>query len=434
MKTNKIFNFITFFIGVIFVIEINAQTNIGINFPINIPISNMDNTATPGLLYGSLNFGYMFAPNHEGRIDLSYHKFGEKTYYNSKISGSFIPITFGYNYYFVNNDFKFYATINTGNYIGSGDFKKSHLGFAPGFGLSYAFPNSNIKLNFSPLYNIVSSAGDNIHYLSLNIGLAYKLSSGESSGIETKDETSGTKKTTKNEKKKDNVKKSKELKFESTGTSADGFLKASFDLGKRVKEFNTKLEDITIFISVLLSNPADLIGKDASAAIITTRQTGSSAISNVNFEELTTKANLFKDLKTSDIKSYDDAKAKYKDAKDLKDSVLKEIMAKVDIFKDLKTSDFLPTITGFIDDLKGVQNDLKQIPDDVTKLINEAKDLPGNLKSELTGLKATKLPKVLKGIDQSKGNLEATTQEVPKMVDNVIKLISLLDVISSSFK
>jgi hypothetical protein len=186
-------------------------------------------------------------------------------------------------------------------------------------------------------------------------------------------------------------KKEKEVKFEKTGTSADGFLKAAFDLHKNMKDFNKSYEDTKMYIHLLLSNPSELIGKDVAAAVGAARDAGS------------VPAN----LQISDLNGLFDSK---KDAlKDLKDAAIKN------------------SVTEMITSIKTMITSLGAVPGDAVKLVNEGKELPDKLKAEMTGMKAAKLPGVVKKVADSSTKLTGCSEEAPKMVTNLTEIAVLLD-------
>ncbi len=186
-------------------------------------------------------------------------------------------------------------------------------------------------------------------------------------------------------------KKEKEVKFEKTGTSADAFLKSAFDLHKSMKDFNKSYDDTKLYIHLLLSNPTELIGKDVAAAVGAARDAGS------------VPAN----LQISDLSGLFDSK---KDAlKDLKDAAVKNSITEL--------------VTGF----KTMITSLGSVPGDAVKLINEGKELPDKLKAEMTGMKAAKLPGVVKKVADSSKELTGCSEEAPKMVTNFTEIAALLD-------
>ncbi len=190
---------------------------------------------------------------------------------------------------------------------------------------------------------------------------------------------------------KTSAKKEKEVKFEKTGTSADAFLKAAFDLHKSMKDFNQSYEDTKIYIHLLLSNPSGLIGKDVASAVGAARDAGS------------VPAN----LQIGDLNALFDSK---KDAlKDLKDAAIKN------------------SITELVTSVKTMITSLGTVPGDAVKLINEGKELPDKLKAEMTGMKAAKLPGVVKKVADSSKELTTCSEEAPKMVTNLTEIVALLE-------
>lgn len=198
----------------------------------------------------------------------------------------------------------------------------------------------------------------------------------------------------KKEKKKD--KEKKEEKFEKTGTSADGFLKAAFEMGSDMKKFNEKYDQVKVFAYMLVTRPSDVIGKDLATVLVAAKDAGT-VPANIEVTELKT-------LITSKSSSL----------KEIKDAVVKN------------------TITGFVNDFTAMSGALAKMPEDAARLIGEATALPDKLKAEMTGLQKAKLPKVLDKVADGKGNLETIQTEAPTLAVNVTEMIAVLNALSQA--
>lgn len=189
-------------------------------------------------------------------------------------------------------------------------------------------------------------------------------------------------------KKKD--KEEKEEKFEKTGTSADGFLKAAFDLGQEMKKYNESYAQASYYAYLLVSNPAGAVGQDAGAVVSSARQAGSLPAS-VNLGE---------------VKGMVESKAA--DLKSIKDAAVKN------------------SLTQLVDGVKGMVEGIAKIVPEATRLTAEAAALPDKLEKEMTGLQKAKLPKVLGKVNDGKSNLSTLQTEAPILATNVTELITVL--------
>lgn len=189
-------------------------------------------------------------------------------------------------------------------------------------------------------------------------------------------------------KKKD--KEEKEEKFEKTGTSADGFLKAAFDLGQEMKKYNESYAQASYYAYLLVSNPAGAVGQDAGAVVSAARQAGSLPAS-VNLGE---------------VKGMVESKAA--DLKSIKDAAVKN------------------SLTQLVDGIKGMVEGIAKIVPEATRLTAEAAALPDKLEKEMTGLQKAKLPKVLGKVNDGKSNLSTLQTEAPILATNVTELITVL--------
>lgn len=189
-------------------------------------------------------------------------------------------------------------------------------------------------------------------------------------------------------KKKD--KEDKEEKFEKTGTSADGFLKAAFDLGQEMKKYNESYAQASYYAYLLVTNPAGAVGQDAGAVVSAARQAGSLP-ATVNIGE---------------VKGMIESKAA--DLKSIKDAAVKN------------------SLTQLVDGVKGMVEGIAKIVPEATRLTAEAAALPDKLEKEMTGLQKAKLPKVLGKVNDGKSNLSTLQTEAPILANNVTELIAVL--------
>ncbi len=191
-------------------------------------------------------------------------------------------------------------------------------------------------------------------------------------------------------KKKDKDKEAKEEKFEKTGTSADGFLKAAFDLGQEMKKYNEAYAQASYYAYLLVTNPAGALGQDASAVVSAARQAGSLP-ATVNIGE---------------VKGMIESKAA--DLKSIKDAAVKN------------------SLTQLVDGVQGMVEGIAKIVPEATRLTAEAAALPDKLEKEMTGLQKAKLPKVLGKVNDGKSNLSTLQTEAPILANNVTELIAVL--------
>ncbi|NUM82135.1 hypothetical protein HUU42_15175 [bacterium] len=193
------------------------------------------------------------------------------------------------------------------------------------------------------------------------------------------------------DKKKDKEKKEKEEKFEKTGTSADNFLKAAFEMGRDMKKFNQSYDDVKMYVYMLLTQPANVIGADV-ASVVHAAQGAGALPSQIEVGQL---SSLVKDKATS--------------LKDIKDAAVKNsVMEFIRTFGDMTTA-------------------LAAMPPAAAKLLTEGAALPDKLEKEMTGLQKAKLPKVLDKVSDGKSNLENVQAEAPKLGANITEMVNVLN-------
>ncbi|RMH72764.1 MAG: hypothetical protein D6675_03890 [Gemmatimonadetes bacterium] len=113
------------------------------------------------------------------RGSVAYHTFGTK---DIDLGGfgtvegpqyAFIPVLVGAEYAFGASDMKPYAVGNIGYYLGAGDVEDNNLGFAIGAGFQMPMGGNNIKIE--TLYHYITSDGDAVTYLGVDIGYGFSL-------------------------------------------------------------------------------------------------------------------------------------------------------------------------------------------------------------------------------------------------------------------
>jgi hypothetical protein len=196
------------------------------------------------------------------------------------------------------------------------------------------------------------------------------------------------------DKKKD--KKEKEEKFEKTGTSADAFLKAAWEMGRDFKQFNARYDEVKLYVHMLLTQPSNVIGKDV-ASVVTAAQSAGTVPASIQVKEL-----------NGLVTSKGDA------LKEIKDAVVKN------------------SVTQFVSDLNAMTGALAKMPEDVARLIAEAAALPDKLEKEMTGLQKAKLPKTLDKVNDGKSNLTTIKDEAPTFATNVSEMIALLTALAAT--
>ncbi len=196
------------------------------------------------------------------------------------------------------------------------------------------------------------------------------------------------------DKKKD--KKDKEEKFEKTGTSADAFLKAAWEMGRDFKQFNDRYDEVKLYVHMLLTQPSNVIGKDV-ASVVTVAQSAGTVPASIQVKEL-----------NGLVTSKGDA------LKEIKDAVVKNSVAQ------------------FVSDLNAMTGALAKMPADAARLIAEAAALPDKLEKEMTGLQKAKLPKTLDKVNDGKSNLTAIKDEAPTFATNVTEMAALLTALAAA--
>ncbi len=191
-------------------------------------------------------------------------------------------------------------------------------------------------------------------------------------------------------------KKEKEEKFEKTGTSADAFLKAAFELGREMRKFNRSYDDVKVFAYMLVTRPSDVIGKDVATVLMTAKDAGTVPAS----------------VEVTELK--------------------KLIGDKAAALKDIKDAAVKNSITAFVSDFTAMSGALAKLPEDAATLITEAAALPDKLTAEMTGLQKAKLPKVLDKVADGKSNLEAIRNEAPVLALNVTEMIMVLNALAQA--
>ena len=182
----------------------------------------------------------------------------------------------------------------------------------------------------------------------------------------------------------------KELNFEPTGTSVDAFLKAAYNMANDFHNANSNFDDLKIYTFCLLTDPENNIGKEMTAIITEYKKSGKTA-QEIDLNKLNAK-----------------------------------ITNKSDIFKELDINLMRKNIETIIEKCKKIINSLSKTPENTKTLIKESTKLPDNLKEELKGLKARKIPKILKQVNQAKNNLNPLTTEPLKLIKNASEVLDLL--------
>lgn len=183
-------------------------------------------------------------------------------------------------------------------------------------------------------------------------------------------------------------KKDKKKKFKKTGTSADPFLKSTFELKKSMEGFNENYSDAKYYLVVLINSPGEIVGKDAAAIA----EAASSLAS-------------------------DDLKGKFEASKD----AIKEVVGSAKEVSD--------NLTGLLESLATASTSLVSIPGDAAKVSSEGAELPEKLKNEMTGLKAAKLPKALDAVSGAQSDLSSIQTEAPILAQNIAEIVEIIKLI-----
>ena len=182
--------FFVFFLCVSFLLK--AQFKLGPSIGLQVPISSyFSDYASAGFGFGGTG-KYMITDKMAIGGNVFYTSFGSRYggYYNWNYRYSIIPVTGMFQYYFTNNDMRFYAGGDMGLYffwwrwkyyynntqiIGYDSDTSVEFGMAPTFGMEYEI-NNRIILDGNTKLHFMLTTGNSFVYLGvLNVGILFVL-------------------------------------------------------------------------------------------------------------------------------------------------------------------------------------------------------------------------------------------------------------------